>query len=103
MTAPTDNGHWLPSVAAMRHDLAEFLPETSRRDKFTTWLNYYWRPTRGWTAAVAMWWAYNVRRYPKPPPFVLDRVAQHLGLVDGVPACTDGPRCTAHGLMTHGD
>lgn len=70
-----------------------------------SWFTYYWRPTRGWMPKVSMWWAYEILRYPKRPPFDEDPVARHLGLVEGVPPCTDkGPngRCAEHRLVTHG-
>jgi len=44
---------------------------------------------------IVLWWYYNVLRYPKPPPFAKDRIAQHFGFVDGIPACK-GPICEAH-------
>jgi hypothetical protein len=99
MTRAGDSGEYLvlPSWRNMRRDLAEFLPEMSRREKVTTWFTYYWWPTRRWMPTVTLWWAYKVLRYPKPPPMALDRIAQHFGFTEGIPPCTDGPICSAHG------
>lgn len=85
------------SWADMRHDLGEFLPDMSLWERFKTWVEFYWWPTRRWMPKVSMWWAYKVLRYPPPPPLVKDRIALHHGFVDGVPPCTDGPVCAAHG------
>ena len=88
----------LPSWKAMRRDLADLDGDTMPlREKLSTWASYYWWPTRRWWTNVAMWWGYTVRGWPKRPPFEEDPIAQHFGFIEGVPACTDGPVCAAHG------
>lgn len=83
----------------MRHDLVPLggFDDERLRYKLSMWFTYYWWPTRRWMPRLSLWWGYNVRRYPKPPPFVKDRIAHHHGFVDGIPACTDGPTCAEHG------
>lgn len=82
-------------VSGMRHDLHEFLPEMSTRYKLATWLRFYCKLTRRWVEPLASW--REERRFGPAPPFEKDRVAHHLGFVEGIPACTDGPECAAHG------
>lgn len=79
----------------MHHDLHEYLPEMTRREKVRTWLRFYWWPTRRWVNALASRW--EERRYGPVPPLVKDRVAHHYGFVEGISACTDGPICVEHG------
>ena len=94
---PRGDSRVLPSWAAMKHDLLPLGPMT-RAEMVRMWIAHYWWPTRRWVPTVDKWWCYHVRRFPKPPPMALDHVAQHLGFVDGFPACTDGPRCYSHNL-----
>lgn len=82
-------------VAGMRHDLAEYLPEMSVRQKLATWLRFYCKLTR-WVVGPVSSWVEN-RRYGPVPPLVKDRVAHHFGFVEGIPPCTDGPECAEHG------
>jgi hypothetical protein len=99
-----DQHEHMGSWAAMRHDLLPLGPMTWR-EQVMMWIEHYWWPTRRWVPKVERWWAYKVRGYPPPPPFAADKVAHHLGFVDGIPACTDTTqRCAAHGfLMSLGD
>lgn len=50
----------------------------SLREHVEMWFTYYWWPTRRWMPKVSLWWAYHVRRYPKPPPLHEDPVFQRL-------------------------
>lgn len=84
-----------PGVGDMRHDLAQYLPEMSVRDKVGTWLRYYFGPTHFWLEPLLRRW--DLWRYGPLPPIEKDRVAHHFGFVEGVPGCTDGPLCAAHG------
>lgn len=84
------------SRADMRRDLRDYLADTPWREQFTTWLTYYWWPTRRWMPKVGAWWHYKILRYPPIPPLAKDRIAQHFGFHGG-PPCTDGPVCAAHG------
>lgn len=88
----------LPSLSDMRSDLREYLPEMTRREKVGTWLRFYFKPTRSWVDRLVMW--NDRRRYGPLPREVKDRIAHHFGFVDGVPPCTDGPVCAAHGWRT---
>lgn len=84
----------MTGISAMRSDLREFLPDMTWRDKVVTWLRYY-APTKRWVDRLLTW--RELRKYGPMPPIEQDRVALHLGFVDGVPACSDGPVCAAHG------
>lgn len=53
----------------------------SVRDRFWLWLLYEARLTRSWAWKVTVWWGYNIRHYPEPPPWLDDPVAQALGFV----------------------
>lgn len=55
----------------------------SWRFDVSLWLQYYWWPTRRWSARLSLWWFYTVRRYPKPPPLHLDPVYKRLFEEDG--------------------
>lgn len=86
----------LPSLTNMRHDLADLWDaDTTRRMKVTTWLRFYFKPTRWWVDRLVTW--NDTRRFGPLPPIEKDRVAHHFGFVEGIPACTDGPVCAAHG------
>lgn len=82
-------------VSSMRHDLAEFLPEMSNRNKLATWLRFYCKLTKFWADPLSSW--LEERRFGPVPPIEKDRVAHHFGFVEGIPPCTDGPVCVAHG------
>lgn len=79
----------------MRHDLADYLPEMSWREKLGTWLRFYCKAT-SW-AVDPIITRLDLRRFGPLPPIEKDRVAHHFGFVEGIPACTDGPVCAAHG------
>lgn len=80
------------SWKAMRHDneLAKKVVPLHPDDEpslwydFTHWAEFYCPLTRRWMPKVSLWWHYNVRRYPKPPPLDQDRVYQRL-----FPPCPD--------------
>ena len=59
---------------------------------------YGYGRVNGWWDRLFFWWAYNVRRWPRPPQLEHDRVAHHFGFVDGIDACPPEPNpCAAHG------
>ena len=79
----------------MAHDLAEYLPEMTWRDKLGTYLRFYCRATSWAVGPLVSRW--QLWRYGPCPAFVKDHVAHHFGFVDGIPPCTDGPICAEHG------
>lgn len=63
--------------ADMKHDLTPLGPMTLR-EKVSSWVRFYWWPTRSWLPKVEASWLYHVRGYPKPPPLDQDPVYKRL-------------------------
>lgn len=71
---------WHPKYVGTPADTSDM----SGWERFWLWLEWEARWTRPWAGDLSLWWCYNVRRFPKPPPLPTiedDPVAQALGFV----------------------
>lgn len=84
-------------IQDMRHDLGEFLPDMTRREKVKTLLRFYCPITKGWADPLVS--RFERWRYPMPKPDV-DTIARHFGWVEGVPHCPIGEVCEHGWVLT---